>query len=142
MKKSSTPATSPAPATKKPAAAAKTAAPAAKTAARAPRAKAAAPAPVDPVNPPANADASAFTTITAQIDVGFGNTLFLRGEGPSLSWNKGLPLKNDGADRWTISLPRASQPIVFKFLLNDETWSTGDDFRADPGATVLLRPVF
>src|SRR5688572_5617630 len=29
------------------------------------------------------------TTITARVDVGFGNALFLRGEGAGLSWNKG-----------------------------------------------------
>jgi hypothetical protein len=29
------------------------------------------------------------TTIEAKIDVGFGNNLFVRGEGPGLSWEKG-----------------------------------------------------
>ena len=33
------------------------------------------------------------TTITALVDVGFGNTLYLRGEGPGLSWEKGVPMK-------------------------------------------------
>src|SRR5579872_5239985 len=31
-------------------------------------------------------------TIEAKIDVGFGNTLYLRGEGPGLSWTQGVPL--------------------------------------------------
>jgi len=167
-----TPAKSPAPATSKTAApapapkkietkaplakaAAKPAAPAApvKTATPAVPAKtAAAPSPikkpaipVDPVNPPATsskATEAAFTVVTAQIDVGFGNTLYLRGEGPGLNWNKGLALKNAGATEWTISLPRATRPIVFKFLINDETWSTGADFKADPGALTVLTPEF
>ena len=85
---------------------------------------------------------AAFTAVTAQIDVGFGNTLFIRGEGPGLSWTKGLALKNAGSTEWTISLPRATRPIVFKFLINDEVWSTGEDYQADPGALVVLQPSF
>jgi hypothetical protein len=153
-----TPAKSPAPATVKAAAPppAKDAAPApakktiAKPPAPAPASKIAAPAPikppaipVDPVNPPAAASsAAAFTAVTAQIDIGFGNALFIRGEGPGLNWNKGLALKNAGASEWTISLPRATRPIVFKFLINDEVWSTGEDYQADPGALVVLQPGF
>jgi len=99
--------------------------------------------PVDPVNPPAAAPSvAAFTAVTAQIDVGFGNALFIRGEGPGLNWNKGLALKNAGSSEWTISLPRATRPIVFKFLINDEVWSAGDDYKADPGALVVLQPSF
>jgi hypothetical protein len=155
-----TPAKSPAPATVKAAAKApaKVAAPApapakkaiAKTSVPAPAPKVAAPAPikqpaipVDPVNPPAAApSAAAFTAVTAQIDVGFGNTLFIRGEGPGLNWNKGLALKNAGSSEWTISLPRATRPIIFKFLINDEVWSSGEDYKADPGALVVLQPGF
>jgi hypothetical protein len=147
-----TPAKSPAPATAK--AAAPAPAPAKKAVIKppvpAPAPKVADPAPikkpaipVDPVNPPAAApSAAAFTAVTAQIDIGFGNTLFIRGEGPGLTWNKGLPLKNAGSSEWTISLPRATRPIIFKFLINDEVWSTGEDYKADPGALVVLQPGF
>jgi hypothetical protein len=112
----------------------------------APSAKATAPfvkapsVPVDPVNPPASS--AAFTEVTAKVDVGFGNTLFIRGEGPGLSWNKGLPLKNAGHSEWTIALPRAARPILFKFLVNDELWSLGVDYSADPGSFAVLTPEF
>jgi len=131
-----------------PAAPAKAAAPA-PTPAPAPKAAApvvkAAPVPVDPVNPPVSAaPAAAFTVLSAKIDVGFGNTLYIRGEGPGLSWTKGLALKNAGADEWTISLPRAARPITFKFLLNDseDAWCLGDDYSADPGTLGVFRPEF
>src|SRR5687767_9810316 len=39
-------------------------------------------------------------TIEAKIDVGFGNTLYLRGEGQGLSWNRGVPLKNIDNSTW------------------------------------------
>jgi hypothetical protein len=84
----------------------------------------------------------AATAITAQIDVGFGNTLFLRGEGPGLSWEKGVPLGCSAGDRWSISLPVAARPVVFKFLLNDKIWSTGEDFVLKPGASGTFTPAF
>lgn len=167
MKKSSKPAASPAPATSRATtpAPAPAAAPAPRKPAAAPAAASPAPAAVkkpvaranppaakvDPVTPPAKAatapagetvEVPNVTAITAKIDVGFGNALYIRGEGPGLSWNKGLPLKNTGADAWTISLPRSTRPIVFKFLLNDETWSAGADYTADPGASVTVSPSF
>lgn len=145
------PASAAAPATKKPAAAPAAAPAPAVVKKPAERAKPAAPK-LDPVSPvpaatistaPAEKkEGSSLTAITAKIDVGFGNALYIRGEGPGLSWNKGLPLKNTGADEWTISLPKSTRPIVFKFLLNDETWSAGSDFTADPGAAATFSPSF
>lgn len=82
------------------------------------------------------------TTIIAQIDVGFGNTLYVRGEGPGLSWERGVPLDCVADDKWSITLSNAERPVVFKFLLNDLTWCTGDDFVAPAGATLTLVPVF
>src|SRR4030095_613806 len=32
------------------------------------------------------------TILEAKIDVGYGNTLFIRGEGPGLSWAQGTPM--------------------------------------------------
>lgn len=82
------------------------------------------------------------TSITALIDVGYGNTLFLRGEGPGLSWEKGIPLDSVADDKWTITFPDSERPIVFKFLLNDVTWSLGEDFTVAPGTSITLTPVF
>jgi hypothetical protein len=82
------------------------------------------------------------TVVVAQIDVGFGNTLYIRGEGPGLSWEKGIPLDCVADDKWSHSIPETSKPIVFKFLINDQTWCKGDDFVAQPGTTVTVSPVF
>ncbi len=82
------------------------------------------------------------TTIVAQIDVGFGNQLFVRGEGAGLSWEKGLAMDNVAADRWQVVLKDSTAPIVFKFLVNDLTWSAGDDYLAAPGGTATFVPVF
>jgi hypothetical protein len=82
------------------------------------------------------------TTITAQIDIGFGNALYLRGDGPGLSWDKGV-LMNCAADsRWQFIVGESARPIVFKFLVNDLSWSAGGDFSALPGSQVTLTPTF
>ncbi|MBC8009525.1 MAG: hypothetical protein H7067_05470 [Burkholderiales bacterium] len=82
------------------------------------------------------------TTIVAAVDVGFGNSLILRGEGPGLSWESGTPMECMADDRWSITLPESSQPIICKFLINDSTWSAGDDYTVLPGSSVVLSPVF
>ena len=109
-----------------------TPAPVAKVAAAAPAPapKAAAPAPLPK------------TEIVATVDVGFGNAVFIRGDGPGLSWDKGTPLNWTAGDRWSIVIAGASKPFAFKFTLNDSVWSTGADYSALPGGSVELTPAF
>lgn len=83
------------------------------------------------------------TTIIANIDVGFGRSLYLRGEGPGLSWDKGLPMDCAGADLWQIAIPgESAQPILFKILIDDSVWCAGSDFSVATGETVTVAPVF
>jgi hypothetical protein len=82
------------------------------------------------------------TTINARIDVGFGNALFLRGEGAGLSWEEGLAMKCVESDLWRIVLAESARAHTFKFLINDVTWSTGPDFSAACGTNVTLTPEF
>jgi hypothetical protein len=99
-------------------------------------AKAAAPVP-KPVAP-----APLVTVITAHIDIGFGNTLYIRGQGPGLSWDRGIPLECADDDAWTVTLPETARPIICKLLVNDLTWSAGSDYVVQPGSTVSLQPTF
>ena len=82
------------------------------------------------------------TFISAQIDIGFGNHLFLRGSGPGLSWDKGVAMDCVGTGLWTASVKNASAPVTFKVLVNDLSWSTGDDFVVAPGQSVTITPSF
>lgn len=81
-------------------------------------------------------------TVTAKIDVGFGNTLFIRGSGAGLSWDKGTPLVCVAENAWSIVLAGAVSPFAFKFVLNDVQWSAGKDYLAGPGDTVTVTPAF
>lgn len=143
-KKTTTRKSSPAPATKS-AAPARKQAPRATARAVPPLPAAAAPAVVAAL-PPAVVKPAApkpsLTTITAQVDVGFGNTLYIRGAGGGLSWTVGVPMTCVAADLWRISLDAARQDIAFKVLVNDVSWSAGADYSAVSGANVTIRPSF
>ena len=107
-------------------------------AAKAPAKKTAAPAKKKPAvttEPPA-------TFISAKIDIGFGNHLYLRGTGPGLSWDHGIAMDCVGAGLWTVTVKHATAPVAFKLLVNDLSWSTGDDFTAEPGQSITVVPAF
>jgi hypothetical protein len=82
------------------------------------------------------------TTITAQIDIGFGNSLHIRGEGPGLSWDRGTLMNCVADNQWQITLAESARPIVFKVLVNDLSWNAGEDYTVAAGATVVIEPTF
>ncbi|MDR1789506.1 MAG: hypothetical protein LBR12_04060 [Opitutaceae bacterium] len=84
----------------------------------------------------------AATVITANIDIGFGNTLHIRGQGSGLSWDVGLPLECIADDLWSVTLPETDGPVAYKLLVNDLSWSTGPDYIANPGENIVVKPVF
>ena len=81
------------------------------------------------------------TTIEARIDVGFGNNLYVRGEGAGLSWEHGTPLKCVDSQTWQWA-GEVSNPLKFKLLLNDCVWMAGEDLIAPPGKRVEVTPAF
>lgn len=82
------------------------------------------------------------TTIIANVDVGFGNSLYIRGEGAGLSWDAGTLLENVSPYEWSFTTTKASDEVTFKFLINDENWSEGDDLVVAAGGTSVSAPVF
>ncbi|WP_145928948.1 hypothetical protein OH491_09795 [Termitidicoccus mucosus] len=115
-------------------------APKAKTSPRITAAAAKAVAPV--AKKPAEAKRPVVTTIVANIDIGFGNTLYVRGEGGGLNWETGVALDCVADDKWTISLSDAASPVVFKLLVNDLVWSVGENHTVPPGGELAVSPVF
>ncbi|MCH8475051.1 MAG: hypothetical protein LAT55_07480 [Opitutales bacterium] len=82
------------------------------------------------------------TTITAHVDVGFGNTLYLRGDGPGLSWKKGIVMDCVSDERWEWNTYEAKSPFEFKVLINDRDWAVGENETARPGKVTNTSPVF
>jgi len=84
---------------------------------------------------------AALTTIDVKRDVGFGNAVFMRGQGAGLTWERGLPLVCVDAQTWRWS-GMAKDPITFKLLLNDTIWSAGNDLKIAPGQRMEVAPEF
>lgn len=110
-------------------------------AAKAP-AKKAATAKAKPAKKAASKTSIAKTQILARVDVGFGNSLYVRGEGAGLSWETGLALENISPDEWAFTSNQAQGEFVFKFLINDKIWATGEDLTVAAGSTSISSPTF
>lgn len=67
-------------------------------------------------------------------DVGFGNTLFVRGNGPGMrdpggnSWKISIPMINDGTPNgWYFEVPEDAPDFEYKVLVNDREWEGGEN---------------
>lgn len=90
----------------------------------------------------AKGGSSPVTTVVARVDVGYGNTLYIRGEGAGLTWTVGKPMVCAGDAEWTWGTRDAGSGLVFKFLINDEIWSHGEDISVAAGGTAISSPNF
>lgn len=64
------------------------------------------------------ADGATRLLVTAYI--GIGNRLFIRGDGPGLSWEKGVPLQFVSIGKWRWETADATRSIKFKLYKNDQ----------------------
>ena len=53
------------------------------------------------------------TRITARVDVGFGNQLYIRGEGGGLDWEQGIIMENISPYDWQFTTHFPSKQIEF-----------------------------
>lgn len=96
-----------------------------------------------PSKKPASTKSTKHTNIVAYVDVGFGNTLYVRGEGCSeLSWDKGIPLENVSSSEWSLTMKKVTDKITFKFLINDDIWAEGENLSIQAGSNSVSSPVF
>jgi hypothetical protein len=66
--------------------------------------------------------------------IGIGNRLYIRGQGPGLSWEKGVPLQFVSIGKWRWETNDASGPVRFRLYKNDavECAALGEQ-AVDPG---------
>jgi hypothetical protein len=99
------------------------------------------PEPAAAAEPAVSADGATRLVVTAYI--GIGNRLFIRGEGPGLSWEKGVPLSFVSIGKWRWETNDASGAVRFKLYKNDEAECTSLGERSiDPGAQQELTASF
>jgi hypothetical protein len=91
--------------------------------------------------PAVSADGATRLVVTAYI--GIGNRLFIRGEGPGLSWEKGVPLAFVSIGKWRWETNDAAAAVRFKLYKNDEVECTALGERSlGPGAQLDLSATF
>jgi hypothetical protein len=78
--------------------------------------------------------ADGVTRLIATAYIGIGNKLYIRGDGPGLSWDKGVPLQFISIGKWRWETNDAIDPIPFKLYKNDSIECTRmGSPRLDPG---------
>ncbi|OIO59942.1 MAG: hypothetical protein COZ46_02185 [Verrucomicrobia bacterium CG_4_10_14_3_um_filter_43_23] len=84
------------------------------------------------------------SVIRAHVDIGWGNTLYIRGEGGGLNWKQGIPMQNKTGDEWIYKAQSPTQGITFKLLINDneDCWCDGENMRVAAGKATDVYPNF
>jgi hypothetical protein len=88
-----------------------------------------------------SADGATRLLVTAYI--GIGNKLFLRGDGPGLSWDEGVPLQFVSIGKWRWETTDATAPVHAKLYKNDEiVCATLGKLTLDPGQQAEVTAAF
>ncbi len=91
---------------------------------------------------PTKRKAPTLSRIKVYYDVGFKNSLYIRGEGAGLSWEKGVELRNEGHDLWVWETKQSSNNVQFKVLVNDQEFEVGTNHELSKGSTFEYTPSF
>ncbi len=92
------------------------------------------------VEPSVSADGATRLLVTAYI--GIGNKLYIRGDGPGLSWDKGLPMKFVSIGKWGWATDEAIGSVACKLYKNDETAALSGEIFLEPGQHVEVTALF
>ena len=96
--------------------------------------------PAAPAEAAASSDGA--TRLLATAYIGIGNKLFIRGEGPGLSWDKGVPMQFVSIGKWGWATHDASTPVRCKLYKNDETAALSGEVTLEPGKHVEVTALF
>ena len=95
---------------------------------------------------PAKAESSASsdgaTRLLATAYIGIGNKLFIRGDGPGLSWAKGVPMQFVSIGKWGWATHDATAPVTCKLYKNDDTAALTGEVLLEPGKHVEVTALF
>ena len=94
----------------------------------------------EPAESAASSDGA--TRLLATAYIGIGNKLFIRGEGPGLSWDKGVPMQFVSIGKWGWATNDALLPVRCELYKNDETAALTGEVVLDPGKHVEVTALF
>jgi hypothetical protein len=87
-----------------------------------------------------SSDGATRLLVTAYI--GIGNKLFIRGDGPGLSWDKGIPMQFVSIGKWGWASHDVATPIACKLYKNDDTAALSGEIFLEPGKHVEVTALF
>lgn len=83
------------------------------------------------------------TRLIVSAYIGIGNRLFIRGEGPGLSADKGVPLQFVSIGKWQWDTSEATGPVNIRVYKNDEIECTAlGEVTLDPGSQTEVSASF
>lgn len=82
------------------------------------------------------------TRLLATAYIGIGNKLFVRGDGPGLSWDAGVPMQFVSIGKWGWSTQEATGPVSIRLYKNDETPALSGEIVLEPGKHTEVTALF
>lgn len=82
------------------------------------------------------------TALVAHVMIGIGNKPYLRGHGPGLSPDKGVPMEYVDVGRWQWIAPETGSPLAVTLWKNDEVPAEDGRVEVPAGMTLEIRPHF
>ena len=82
------------------------------------------------------------TSVVANVMIGIGNKPFLRGDGPGLSWNEGVPMNFIEIGKWAWSPPRKNAALTVQLYRNDDDPDKSGKIEVKAGEKIEITPDF
>ncbi|MDP1581180.1 MAG: hypothetical protein Q8M02_12945 [Candidatus Didemnitutus sp.] len=82
------------------------------------------------------------TRLLATAYIGIGNKLFIRGDGPGLSWDKGAAMQFVSIGKWGWSSQDAVGPVHCKLYKNDDVADLTGEIILEPGRHTEITALF
>ena len=74
--------------------------------------------------------------------IGIGHKPFLRGEGPGLSWDEGVPMNFIEIGKWAWSPPRKNAALTVQLYRNDDDPDKSGKIEVKAGEKIEITPDF
>ncbi|MBK8479324.1 MAG: hypothetical protein IPL39_24505 [Opitutaceae bacterium] len=86
--------------------------------------------------------ADGYTRLLVTAYIGIGNKVFIRGDGPGLSRDKGIPMEFVSIGKWSWETSDAVDPVTIQLFKNDDLPAQGEPLSLPPGHHLEATPVF
>lgn len=82
------------------------------------------------------------TSVVANVMIGIGNKPYLRGEGPGLSWDEGVPMNFIEIGKWAWSPSRKNASLTVQLYRNDNDPDQSGKIEVKAGEKIEITPNF